>query len=157
MICPPAARDVRSLPEPYTLRGMHTSRRALTVRAVALAAVTALTLAACGGGSDPIHTVGAAEFKDAIAKPGVTVIDVRTAAEFSAGHIDGAENIDVESDMFDGKIGQLDKTKTYAVYCASGTRSAVAAQRMADAGFPDVYNLEGGVTLWQATGYPLVQ
>ena len=123
---------------------------------VVIAAIAAVTLSACGGGGGSFKTVDAVTFADAIAKPGVTVLDVRTAAEFASGHIDGAVNIDVQEGFQDG-IAALDKTATYAVYCHSGNRSALASQQMVDAGFADVYNLDGGIVLWQANGYTLVQ
>ena len=56
--------------------------------------------------------------------------DLRTAAEYSQGHIAGAINIDVESAGFETAVSQLDKSKTYLVYCHSGRRSAIAADHM---------------------------
>ncbi len=122
---------------------------------VLTAALAAVTLSACGGGG-AVHLVDAATFADAIAKPGVTVIDVRTAGEFAAGHIQNAINIDVQND-FESAIAKLDPAKTYAVYCHSGSRSAMATSIMDSAGFKDVYELDGGTSMWQAQGFPLVQ
>lgn len=62
------------------------------------------------------------------------VVDVRTAAEYEAGHIAGSINIDVEAGGFAEAIAQLDPSQTYLVYCHSGRRSAIAAGQMADAG-----------------------
>ena len=62
------------------------------------------------------------------------VIDVRTAEEFAAGHVDGAININVESAEFGPAIAALDPSATYLVYCRTGRRSAIAAQQMSDAG-----------------------
>ena len=138
----------------YTLGGMHT-KTLRNVVLVAVAALAALTLSACAGGAS-FQTVDAATFAGEIAKPGVTVLDVRTPAEFASGHIEGAVNIDVQ-EGFQDAIASLDKTKTYAVYCHSGNRSALASQQMADAGFTSIYNLDGGIVLWQANGYQLVQ
>jgi rhodanese-related sulfurtransferase len=84
------------------------------------------------------------------------VVDVRTAGEYAAGHIENAINIDVESSDFDSKIANLDKTVEYAVYCHSGRRSAIAAEKMAKAGFEKITNLEGGIIAWQGANYPLV-
>lgn len=139
----------------YTLGGMHLKRPSRRSRAGILAAVAALVLTACGG-TETIHRVDADAFAKAIKQPGVTVIDVRTPAEFAAGHIAGAVNLDVEGGSFANDILDYDKSKTYAVYCASGARSYSAATQMADAGFKDIYDLDGGVTMWQATGHALV-
>ncbi len=80
------------------------------------------------------------------------VLDVRTPAEFQAGHIPGAVNIDWNGVDFTRKIDALDKTKTYLVYCASGGRSARACDKMSTLGFSNLYNLEGGIKAWQRAG-----
>ena len=90
------------------------------------------------------------------AQPGVTVIDVRTPAEYAAGHVDGAVNVDVESPDFAEQLATLDKAGTYAVYCHSGRRSAMATDQMAQAGFTNVYNLSGGIGDLQAAGAQIV-
>jgi len=123
-------------------------------RAVA-ALVSAVLLAACGG-PGTIQSVDAAAFSTQAETAGVTVIDVRTAGEFAAGHVEKAINIDVEDGNFEAGIANLDKTKTYAVYCHSGRRSIIAANTMVDAGFTSIYNLDGGIIAWESAGYPLV-
>ena len=137
----------------YTLGGMHTSISPRRIHMVVAAALAALTLAACGGGT-AVTTVDAATFAKQVQAPGVTVIDVRTPAEFASGHIAGAVNIDEEGDFAAG-IAHLDKSKTYAVYCHSGRRSGLATTAMADAGFTSIYNLDGGLMAWQQAGGPL--
>ncbi len=129
-------------------------RRLLLLLAAALG-LTVL-LAGCSSGSDAVTTVAAPEFLTTMAEPGTTVVDVRTPAEFAAGHVDGAVNIDVESADFAGQIAALPKDATYAVYCRSGRRSQVASTQMADAGFTSVVNLKGGVADLQAAGATLV-
>ncbi len=126
------------------------------IRRISIAAaslVAAVTLAACGSGA-AVTTVDAPTFAKEIQTTGVTLVDVRTPAEFAAGHIAGAININLEGD-FSAGIAKLDKSKTYAVYCHSGSRSGVATQDMADAGFTSIYNLDGGIIAWQQAGGPL--
>ena len=113
-------------------------------------------LSACGGSTANVNNLNADAFASDIKNPGVVVLDVRTAGEFAAGHIENAINIDVESGSFDSEIAKLDKTVEYAVYCHSGRRSAIAADKMAKAGFTKLTNLQDGVASWQAAGYPLV-
>jgi phage shock protein E len=84
---------------------------------------------------------------------GRTVIDVRTPAEYATGHVAGAIDIDVESTTFDSQIASLDKDAAYLVYCHSGRRSALAAARMAAAGFTDVVD-GGGIDGLVAAGAP---
>jgi rhodanese-related sulfurtransferase len=83
-------------------------------------------------------------------------LDVRTPSEFNEGHIEGAQLIDFQSGNFESEIETLDKSKTYAVYCRSGNRSGQAVKIMSDAGFTNLYNLNGGVIDWSSAGLPLV-
>ncbi|HEX6886984.1 MAG TPA: rhodanese-like domain-containing protein [Candidatus Nanopelagicales bacterium] len=129
-------------------------RRVLLLLA-ALVGVTAL-LTGCSGSSSSVSTVGAQEFVTSAAEPGTVVVDVRTPAEFAAGHVDGAVNINVESPDFATQIAALPKDTTYAVYCRTGRRSALATDQMAEAGFTSVVNLQGGLADLQAAGAPVV-
>lgn len=86
----------------------------------------------------------------------VIFVDVRSLDEFSTGHIEGALNIDVSSVGFDEKIAELDKSKTYVVYCQSGRRSARSSELMVDVGFKTVYNVLGGVSEWKNSGYDVI-
>jgi rhodanese-related sulfurtransferase len=91
------------------------------------------------------------------ADPSVVVVDVRTPAEFAAGHIGRAELVDFEAPGFAQRIAQLDHSATYLVYCHSGNRSGQATAIMATLGFTNVNNLAGGISAWQAAGAPLVK
>ena len=56
---------------------------------------------------------------------GAMLLDVRSAEEFSGGHIDGAVSIPIQ--QLSGRLGELgDKSDTIVVYCQSGSRSAMA-------------------------------
>jgi rhodanese-related sulfurtransferase len=121
-----------------------------------VAAPLLVLLAACGGTSANVINLTTDEFASNIQNSEVVVLDVRTPGEFATGHIQGAINIDVEGSTFDSQIAELDKSKEYAIYCRSGRRSAVAAEKMAGAGFTKLTNLESGVIAWQGAGYPLV-
>ena len=68
------------------------------------------------------------------------IIDVRTPAEFATGHLDGAVNIDIQSPDFTDRIGELERSGSYVVYCRSGNRSGMAMAQMLDMGFTDVSN-----------------
>ena len=63
------------------------------------------------------------------------VIDVRTPAETSAGHLDGSLLFDVQGPAFMASLETLDKSANYYIYCRSGNRSGQAIQIMKDAGF----------------------
>jgi rhodanese-related sulfurtransferase len=131
----------------------------ITTRAVALALATVISVAglsACSSGPDAVTDVSVASSADVLAQRDITVIDVRTPAEYESGHLADAINIDVDGDTFDSQIAELPKDGTYFVYCHSGNRSGVATERMAKLGFTKIYNLKGGVADWQANGGALV-
>jgi rhodanese-related sulfurtransferase len=116
---------------------------------------SALLLTSCSSGGSATD-LGSQEFASKVAEPEVIVLDVRTAAEFAEGHLENAINIDVEGGQFDAGIAQLDKTKTYAVYCRSGRRSGNAVEKMSSAGFTSLFNLNVGIIDWQNQGFPVV-
>lgn len=123
---------------------------------IAVIAISTFLLTACGGSGAKVSNLNAAEFATKIADSSVTLVDVRTPAEFASGHISGATNIDFESGHFEADINALDKAKTYAVYCRSGNRSGQATAQMVKAGFASVFNLNGGVIDWVNSGQLLV-
>lgn len=75
------------------------------------------------------------------------VLDVRTDAEYASGHLPKAKLINVMDASFGGKVDALDKSKTYLVYCRSGSRSRGACEIMASRGF-QVFNLDNGIMGW---------
>ncbi|KAK9798908.1 hypothetical protein WJX73_007420 [Symbiochloris irregularis] len=86
----------------------------------------------------------------------VFVLDVRSAWEFSRGHIPGATNINMDDLSAKVKSGALDHVRdsTVAVICAAGLRSAQAAVRLHRVfGFQDVVNVRGGTTEWIKNGF----
>ncbi len=122
---------------------------------IAVLFATTLAITSCGSPSAAVD-LNPADFQAKAQEAGVILLDVRTAGEFAAGHIEGALNIDVEGMTFEGEIKQLDKTKTYAIYCQSGRRSRIAAETMTNAGFTKLFNLDQGIGSWQSAGLPVV-
>lgn len=95
--------------------------------------------------------ISAAEFHDMISKDSkLQIVDVRTPQEFAAGHIKGAVNVDFRDPNFEKNIGKaVKKKKTVMVYCRSGRRSLNAMNLMVKNGFKEVYNMEGGMLVWE--------
>ena len=89
--------------------------------------------------------------------PDFIIIDVRTPAEFTDGHIDNAINIDLRSEGFKGSINKLDKSKTYLVYCRTANRSRSAVDIMEELDFKNIYHMLGGITQWEAAGFPITK
>ena len=92
--------------------------------------------------------LSADEMKDIMAMDTVQLIDVRSLEEFREGHLKGAQNLIYDSE-FDQKIKSLDKSKPVAVYCRTGRRSEECSKLLEEAGFEQIYQLEGGLTEWQ--------
>ncbi|GAJ09500.1 unnamed protein product, partial [marine sediment metagenome] len=84
-------------------------------------------------------------------------IDVRTPGEFTGEHIENATNMDFYSEAFRDKLNNLDKNKTYLIYCKVGGRSGSALDIMAELNFKEAYNLLGGINQWKAEGLPTVK
>ena len=79
----------------------------------------------------------------------LVVLDVRTPEEINDGKIiSEATEIDFFSDSFDRLLGELDKDKTYLVYCKSGGRSGKTVKKMQKMGFKQAHNLLGGYSSW---------
>lgn len=80
------------------------------------------------------------EFKDM--DPNTVVLDVREPMEREMGYIPNSINIPV--DQLRDRIVELDKSKTYVVYCAVGIRGHAASRILVQSGFENIYNLIGG-------------
>jgi rhodanese-related sulfurtransferase len=74
---------------------------------------------------------------------------------YSQGHLPGATNANASGGgtALADLIESLDKTKSYLVYCHGDAPSMAGAQLMEDAGFENVYRLEGNYGAWVDAGY----
>lgn len=84
----------------------------------------------------------------------VQLVDVRTPDEYNQAHLKNAVNYDINSNEFKTQIASLDKSKPVMVYCLSGGRSSSAADLMAEAGFLEIYDMQGGFIKWNASKKP---
>ncbi|MEJ8769682.1 rhodanese-like domain-containing protein [Prevotella sp. HCN-7019] len=96
-------------------------------------------------------------FESQIKSENVQILDVRTKKEFDEGHLAEAKQIDIKNEDFMKTAKTvLDKSKTIAVYCRSGKRSADAAKQLSDAGYK-VINMKGGILKWESEKKPIVK
>ncbi len=106
---------------------------------------------------DPLPRITANELADRLkhSDADLVVVDVRTPAEFSAGHVPGARNISHE--QLPARLGELaaSRDKQLVLYCRSGRRSQLAAQALREAGFTRLLQLEGDFPGWEAAGRPV--
>ncbi len=95
-----------------------------------------------------IHNVNA-DIALAMQNDGATIVDVRTTGEWAQGHAVGAMHLPLDQFSLDA----LPKDGDLIFICASGGRSLQAARHVAGQG-REVYNVVGGMTVWQAMGLP---
>lgn len=81
------------------------------------------------------------------------VIDVRTAQEYSAGHVPGAVNIPY--DEVAARISEVEAPYGVVLYCMVGPRARKGESALLGAGYESVLHLEGGLAAWQAAGLPV--
>ena len=97
------------------------------------------------------------KFAELTKEKDAVILDVRSAFEFGGDKIAGAQNMSYTSSGFKAYLEKLDKSKSYLVYCASGSRSVGAVKQMKSMGFEKVYNLKGGIEHWKSAGMPVVR
>jgi rhodanese-related sulfurtransferase len=121
----------------------------------AVAALLTLVFPSCQ--SQPVQgSVDAITFSTKIHDTkSAVIIDVRTPEEYAGGFIGNAVNMDYYSPSFKSDISKLDKSQTYFVYCQGGGRSKSAAEVMQKEGFTKVYELNGGMSEWEASNLPV--
>ncbi len=102
-----------------------------------------------------VKHVTAAEAQKLLDQKSVLALDLRTPAEFLAGHIAGATNIDFRAADFEARLAQLDKSKPWLAYCASGNRSTKALPAFHRLQFQALTHLDGGIKAWTKAGLPV--
>jgi phage shock protein E len=87
--------------------------------------------------------------------PDLVVLDVRTPAEFAAGHVPGARNI--PHDLLQSSIESLGdaRNKQVILYCRSGRRTQLAAEVLQKSGFKRLSHLEGDFLAWESEQRPI--
>lgn len=101
---------------------------------------------------DTFRNLSSDEFEQYIRNDEVQLVDVRTVAEYSVGHLPGSLNINVLDDSFASAVDDLLETsRPVAVYCKSGRRSRKAAGILTKKGFK-VVNLDTGFENWRELG-----
>lgn len=85
-------------------------------------------------------------------KDNVVIVDVRRPDEYTAelGHVPGSELMVLDS--VPQRLQELPKDKTVVFVCRSGGRSGRATAYARDNGYTSVYNMKGGMLLWNQLG-----
>ncbi len=93
-----------------------------------------------------INTPTVARWLDGPEASRPVLLDAREADEFAVSHLARARHIDPDTTSFDDL--NLGPGARIVVYCSIGWRSGAMADRLREAGYTDVYNLEGGIFKW---------
>jgi rhodanese-related sulfurtransferase len=127
-------------------------RIAVTAAALALTLVTA----ACIGETSEHATITPAELMNRLnsERPPV-VLDVRSPDEYRMGHVPGAINIPHR--QVGARLDELGaaKQRGLVVYCEGGPRTEYAESVLRQAGFEQVYHLEGDMGAWRMSRMPV--
>lgn len=98
-----------------------------------------------------LQEIDANNLKNLIDRQEADLIDVREPGEYTSDRISGAKLVPLST--FNPDSVTFDPNKTLVLYCQSGRRSTLAAQKLIDAGFSQVTHLKGGLNTWKNAGY----
>ena len=141
-----------SLPELIEFLGRH------PLLSLALAAITlALVATEVARLFRGYKTVQPAGLTALVNRDNALVVDLRPIGDFEKGHIPGSKN--VQMSQFDPESKQLAAARALPVVlvCKAGQSAGAAAKRLKQAGFEQVYVLEGGIQAWQQADLPLAR
>jgi rhodanese-related sulfurtransferase len=124
---------------------------------IALAVVSAGLLVAPAFRAGGKHSLSTTQAVLLINRQDALVLDVRTAAEFAAGHVPDAKHLELAE--IGARANEISKNKKrpILVVCQTGTRSGSAGEQLRKAGYEEVFSLEGGINSWGQAGQPLIK
>jgi rhodanese-related sulfurtransferase len=113
-----------------------------------------LVFGAIAGSGAQVHSMTSSQLAQELRTKDFTLLNVKTPY---VGEIGGTD-LWIPYEQLKARASELpaDKRTKIVVYCQSGVESAKAAQTLLDLGYTNVWNLEGGMNAWQASGRTLV-
>src|ERR1700761_1344713 len=98
------------------------------------------------------HGLTAADARHLSTRRIAGVLDLRTAEQSGRGHLPQARNYPFEE--LTAKASQISKNKStpLLLVCQNGQRARKAEQVLTEAGYAEVYSLQGGLDAWQTAG-----
>jgi phage shock protein E len=133
------------------------------MRHVSLLLLLLALLAACGAEAPAVggrvvaqvEQISATDLQNRLADAAPPfVLDVRNPDEYTQeGHIGGAALIPLPE--LEQRLGELPRGRPIVCVCGSGKRSSRACTLLADQGFTQLSNMQGGMDAWKQAGYPL--
>jgi len=108
---------------------------------------------ASGRPTGRVSNIGPAEAAERIAAGRAVLLDVRGRAEWQAGHVPGAKHIPLG--YLSERVSEIPRGSPVVVHCQGGSRSAIAASLLQQAGLTEVLELPEGLSGWEAAGLPV--
>jgi rhodanese-related sulfurtransferase/TusA-related sulfurtransferase len=91
------------------------------------------------------HVISNEDLTAKLEEDNMTIVDVREPAEYAFSHLPNAVSLPLGD--LENRMAELDKEKKIYVVCRTGTRSDLAAQKLAESGY-DVINVVPGMSEW---------
>ena len=104
---------------------------------------------------DTEEIISLSELKSLLEKGDTQVVDLRGAAEYKSGHLEGAGNVFVGT--LEANLDKVNKDRAVVVHCKTGDRSAIGYSILARHGFRNVKNYLNGFEEWVGNGNPIVK
>ena len=101
---------------------------------------------------DVINSMTAEQLSKARKEQKLNIIDVRKPTEYTAEHVEDAENVPL--DFINENMAQLKKGETYYLHCASGYRSVIMASILKARGYEHITDIAGGFQEIRKTDIP---
>jgi rhodanese-related sulfurtransferase len=124
---------------------------------LAIGSGIALLLPMLNRGAGGVANLNATEAVVLMNRSKPLILDVRDAAEFAAGHIQGAKHIPVAELLARMKEIEKFKDKPVLVHCQKGMRAKGACSILKAQQFSQLHNLQGGLDAWVEAKMPLVK
>jgi rhodanese-related sulfurtransferase len=105
---------------------------------------------------ESIQTVSHEEAQLLLDSDQVQLVDVRREEQYNQRQIAGAVNIDLEDESFNKILDTMDRDQPLLIYCNQGTKSERCAKILQEKGFQKIYDLDGGLTKWEASGRKVI-
>ncbi|AJG17787.1 rhodanese-like domain-containing protein [Cupriavidus basilensis] len=102
-------------------------------------------------------TVNPAAATQLINKRNAVVVDIREATEYAKGHLPQAKSAPLADLASRAASLAKDKSVPIIVVCQTGQRSGKGQAALKEAGYSEIYSLEGGLAAWQQAGLPVVK
>jgi len=123
------------------------------VRKLSLAVLMALVW--CSLAVAAVQNINAEQARELLQqRSDIFLLDVRTPGEYLQVRLEGARLIPI--DQLQRRVNEVPKGPVM-VYCAVGSRSSAVADYLLRLGYPEVYNLYGGIWSWQLQGLPVLK